>query len=578
MSLNRKHATLLLTRVCLISVLLTACANVMGGISKSAPNVAPTIEGTPKAPYDQQVYHLPTNGISTLDPAVASYAFSEQAVSLVFNGLVQLDDNLQIQPELARSWEISSDGLRWTFHLYSQLTFSDGTPLTSKDVAYSLDRALQATLKSTVSLNYLGLLKDADLLYAGKIKTIINDSILTPDANTIVLTLHQKAAYFLYALTYSTSYVVEKLLIDKYGNDKFIQHLGQGGGSGPFIVSQYTQQEIDFAPNPYYYNVKPLLQKVVMLTVSSPDIAYSLYQNGQLDTTNVPPDRLDEARQLTNEYSQAPSLSTTYFAMNFLAKPFDNLYIRQAFALSINRETINDTVFHKTKIPTYHIIPQGMVGYNLNLTGPVNLKDSKGSIPLARQRFQEGLKEEGWSDVSQMPPIKLTYSHNANTDKIITMAIQMWQNALGVNITPDPVDFSTASKEIQATANNPKGLQMWYFAWNADYPDPQDWISLNFDKGAAWNDMNYGQNNTADALQEQQVQQQIEQADVEANPTTRLLLYQSAEQQIINQVGWIPLYQGTDIHLLKPYVKGVVPNPLGITPPSDWASIYIAAH
>ncbi len=578
MSLNRKHATLLLTRVCLISVLLTACANVMGGISKSAPNVAPTIEGTPKAPYDQQVYHLPTNSISTLDPAVASDAFSEQAVSLVFNGLVQLDDNLQIQPELARSWEISSDGLRWTFHLYSQLTFSDGTPLTSKDVAYSLDRALQPTLKSTVSLNYLGLLKDADLLYAGKIKTIINDSILTPDANTIVLTLHQKAAYFLYALTYSTSYVVEKLLIDKYGNDTFIQHLGQGGGSGPFVVSQYTQQEIDFAPNPYYYNVKPLLQKVVMLTVSSPDIAYSLYQNGQLDTTNVPPDRLDEARQLTNEYSQAPSLSTTYFAMNFLAKPFDNLYIRQAFALSINRETINDTVFHKTKIPTYHIIPQGMVGYNLNLTGPVNLKDSKGSIPLARQRFQEGLKEEGWSDVSQMPPIKLTYSHNANTDKIITMAIQMWQNALGVNITPDPVDFSTASKEIQATANNPKGLQMWYFAWNADYPDPQDWISLNFDKGAAWNDMNYGQNNTADALQEQQVQQQIEQADVEANPTTRLLLYQSAEQQIINQVGWIPLYQGTNIHLLKPYVKGVVPNPLGITPPSDWASIYIAAH
>src|SRR5207237_2186234 len=113
------------------------------------------------------IYRFPTTGISTLDPAVASDAFSEQAVSLIFNGLVQLDDNLQIQPELAQSWERSVDGLLWTFHLRSHLTFSDGTPLTSKDVAYSLDRALQPTLKSTVSSNYLGLLKDADLLYAG---------------------------------------------------------------------------------------------------------------------------------------------------------------------------------------------------------------------------------------------------------------------------------------------------------------------------------------------------------------------------------------------------------------------------
>jgi oligopeptide transport system substrate-binding protein len=89
--------------------------------------------------------------------------------------------------------------------------------------------------------------------------------------------------------------------------------------------------------------------------------------------------------------------------------------------------------------------------------------------------------------------------------------------------------------------------------------------------------MNYGQNTTADALQEQQVQQQIERADVESNPTMRLQLYQSAEQQIINAVGWIPLFQSQDIHLQKPYLQGFVPNPI-TTPPSDWAHIYIAAH
>src|SRR5436309_9699729 len=198
---------------------------------------------------------------------------------MVFNGLVRFDDKLQIQPELAQSWVQSSDGLQWTFHLRPNLMFSDGTPLTSKDVAYSIDRVLQPSLKSDVGLYYLGLLQDADKLNAGKIKTIIGDSILTPDANTVILKTNRKAAYFLYTLTYPTSYVVEKRLIDKYGNDTFTQHLGEGGGSGPFIISQSTKQEIDYTPNPYYYNLKPRLQKVVIISVPSPDIAYTLYQN-----------------------------------------------------------------------------------------------------------------------------------------------------------------------------------------------------------------------------------------------------------------------------------------------------------
>jgi peptide/nickel transport system substrate-binding protein/oligopeptide transport system substrate-binding protein len=129
---------------------------------------------------------------------------------------------------------------------------------------------------------------------------------------------------------------------------------------------------------------------------------------------------------------------------------------------------------------------------------------------------------------------------------------------------------------VTSGARNTKGIQIWFMANNAT--TLSGWITGYFDKGSAWNAMNYGQNTTADALQEQQVQQQMERADVEENPTTRLLLYQSAEQQIINQVGWIPLYQKTNLSLLKPYVKGVVPNPLGETPPSDWAQIYIAVH
>jgi peptide/nickel transport system substrate-binding protein/oligopeptide transport system substrate-binding protein len=305
-----------------------------------------------------------------------------------------------------------------------------------------------------------------------------------------------------------------------------------------------------------------------------------MYQDGKLDSTGIPPDRLDEAKQRTNEYVQAPLLQIVYIATNFLAKPFDDLRIRQAFALAIQRDRIRYDVYKDTIIPTYHIIPQGMQGYSgSKLVGPFNVQDTNGNASVAQRLFQQGLREEGWSTVSQMPPIKFTYySGDPATDKVITLLIQMWQSVLGVNVTPDPVDFNKELAEIQTTINNPSGLQMWYLAWISDYPDPQDWISINFDKGAAQNAMNYGQSNTADANQEQIVQSEMERADAELDPTTRIQLYQDAEQQLVNQVAWIPLFQSTRRALVKPYIQGLVFNPLRVTPPTDWANIYIAQH
>ncbi len=457
----------LLIFVCLMTLLLTACSG-SPGISKSATNFpTPPVTGTPRAPYDQQVYRsfIGQEDITTLDPARVGDAASIQAIDMVFTGLVQIDDHLQVQPELAQSWESSSDGLQWTFHLRSHLTFSDGTPLTSKDVAYSIDRALQPATKSDVSLYYLRLIQDAKQLHSGQLTTLIGDSILTPDADTVILKLANKAAYFLYTLTYPCSYVIEKSLIDKYGNENFTEHLSEGGGAGPFIVLQYLhKQEIDFVPNANYYGLKPLLQKVVFFFMKTQNDTYQAYQDGKIDISSIPPDRFDEARRPPNEYFVIPNLLIVYFAMNFLVKPFDNLYIRQAFALSLNRETLNNTVYGGKSIPTYHIIPYGMAGYNPGLVGPANVKDTTGNISLAGQLFKTGLQEEGWSDVSQVPPIKITYPKSTKYDKLITLAIQMWMSALGVNVIPDPVDEITFLKEEGAAKDNNQGIQMWLYS------------------------------------------------------------------------------------------------------------------
>src|SRR3989440_2534029 len=179
-----------------------------------------TITAPQKAPASQQVFVDPEIGvadISTFDPGLSPDFASIAAIDMVFTGLVQLDDNQQVVPQMAQSWEVSSDGLTWTFHLRPNLHFSDGTPLTSSDVAYSLDRTLQPAEKSTTGPAYLALIKDSDKLNAGQIKTIIGDSLFTPDPNTIVIIANKKATYFLDALTYPCSYVVEKSLVQKYG-------------------------------------------------------------------------------------------------------------------------------------------------------------------------------------------------------------------------------------------------------------------------------------------------------------------------------------------------------------------------
>src|SRR5947209_10416962 len=220
--------------LCMLTLLLASCSLFGGNNTQSTQQV--------KAPPDKQIYIAPLAGISdisTFDPALANDPSSIAAIQMVFTGLVQLDDKANVQPQLAKTWNVSPDGLTWTFHLKPHLMFSDGTPLTSADVIYSIDRALQPATKSTVAPIYLDLIRDSDKLLAGRIQSLINDSLMAPDPNTVVIQTKKRAAYFLSMLTHTCSYVVEKSLIATY-EANFTDHLNLGGGAGPFKVMQYV--------------------------------------------------------------------------------------------------------------------------------------------------------------------------------------------------------------------------------------------------------------------------------------------------------------------------------------------------
>ena len=576
---RKKLTTMLLpTLIALMTLLVAAC-----GGTTTTPAANPTA-----APASQQIYRwaVPNSDIPTFDPGQSTDELSINAILLVYNGLVQLNDKLTIEPELAQSYDVSSDGLTYTFHLRSGLKFSDGTALTSADVAYSIDRALSPAISnlSGVSLTYLGLLKDAPGRTTGKVASLINDSIMTPDANTVVLKLSKGTAYFLEALAYPSSFVVEKKLIDKYGL-KFTDHLNEGGGSGPFKVMSYDHTTgIKLVRNDNYWGPKPKLAEIDQIFYKTSNTSYQAYLANQVDVTTVPSPEY-QAAKARSDFSQTPALTIYYMAMNYNAKPFDNIHIRQAFELALNKDAIIKAVWKGRFVPTCHIVPQGMPGYDTSLTCPDGAPTA-GDATKAKALFQQGLQEEGYSSASQLPPIKMTYeSGSPDLANEITTAIGMWQQVLGVTVGTATLDFGpllTAESatwcQTTYTKCTGKGLQMWSAGWGADYPDPQDWLTLQFGDGQPYNEFNYGNNPGSTVAQQQANQQAMDAADVATDNTSRMAAYNKAEQELVNEVAWLSLYQAPTARLRKSYVIGITPNAIGEIPPEDWANVYIASH
>lgn len=558
---------------CLIfALLLTSCS--LGG---STP------PKTGKAPGNQQILTEPlimlsgSSDLTTLDPAIAYDQNSLTAISMIYTGLVQLDDHMQVQPGLASSWSQSSDGLTWTFILHNGLKFSDGTPLTANDVAYSLDRALQPATKSSTAPIYLGIIKDSDKLLEGGISTLIDDSLQVVNSTTLKITLKTKAPYFLNMLTRASSYVVEKKLVQQYGS-AFTNNLTQGGGAGPFMVKQYDHgSKIVFVPNPNYYGPKPQLRQVIFPFYTQEAAAYNAYAKGQVDTAGVPLQALPGIASRP-DYHKVPQLWINYYTMNYKVAPFDNIHIRQAFALAIDKTSIASTVWKNTVIPTNHIIPQGMPGYNAKLTGPDGTTSLKGNPQQAQALLKQGLTEEKWTSASQIPPIKLTYASGSNFAQEVQAMITMWQHVLGVTVTANAVDSNTLLDDVSAATGNSQGLQMWGLSWVGEYPDPQDWLTRQFGDGSVFNNMNYGQNTSSDVALQLTLQKQLASADSNFQSSARLQSYQQAEQQLVNDVAWIPMEQVASVFLRQPYVTGIVDNGSGIIPPNDWANIYILQH
>ncbi len=528
----------------------------------------------------QQVLRYPldvgSSDIKTMDPALIQDSYSYFPISLVFPGLLTLDATGTPQPWAAASAPtFDQTANTYTFTVRSGLKWSDGTPIDANTFAYSINRSMSPCTASAVTY-YLFPVRDAQAFSTescatdgvtvnGTIKSLIGDSLLVPDNQTLIIKLTAPAPYFLQAMCYPTTFAQPQQLINQYGVKDWTNHLAAlRFGGNLFNVKTWDHQgHVDLVRNDTFWGTKPKLHEVDFTVYKTINAGYADYLDGRLDL-GVPPNDQYAAAKGRHDFHEVPYLSIIYYQPNFEKAPFDNLDARQAFAEAIDKEVIAKHVLQGSALATYHIVPQGMYGYDPNLVGPDGTTSLTGNQTAAKAAMAKYVAEACGGQIAKCPPVTLWDSSDPIIQTQDQAVVAMWQQAFpGYRIKTQFIDFNSLISQILSPTAEP---QIYGIPWIADYPDPQDWLSLQFEPGSI---NNYGHVNDAAA------NQLMAQADVNLDPTSRATEYNQAEQLLVTDIAWIPLYQQKTFYNLPSYVHAFAYDALGTIPLATWQSIYL---
>jgi oligopeptide transport system substrate-binding protein len=476
----------------------------------------------------------------TLDPHLTTDATSAQIIVEVFGGLVTIDKDLNVVPDLAESWDTSDGGRVYTFRLRPDAKFHNGKQVTAEDVRWSLERATNPLTESPVVDQYLGDIVGVDEKLNGDARTITGVRVI--DDQTIEITIDEAKSYFLAKLTYPTAFILDRENIEANPRNWF----RQPNGTGPFRLSEYKVGETLLLSRFENYHLGPAKLGEVELILSG-GTSMLMYENDEIHIAGVglaDLDRLlDPNNSLNSELKKAaPSFSIQYIGLNVNEPPLDDPKVRQALNLAIDKQEIATIVLGDQVVPASGILPPGFPGFNPNVNG----------YSFDPVRAKQLLRESKYGDnLDSIPPITITTagSFGANVSLDMEVVLQMWEKNLGISAEFQQTEFATFLKDLHK-----RRFQMFDIGWIADYPDPENFLDILFYSGSSNNHTNY--NNT-------EVDRLLLEARVETDDTVRFSIYNEVEQMILDDAPWIPLwYSGERYTLVKPNVHDYFQTPL----------------
>ncbi|GMQ78404.1 MAG: hypothetical protein BMS9Abin02_0911 [Anaerolineae bacterium] len=461
-------------------------------------------------------------------------------IGLLYSGLVRLSPDLQVEPDLAQSWTVSEDGTVYTFTLRDDLKFHSGKSITATDFQYSWERAADPKTDSTTAATYLGDILGVPEKLNGSAETI--EGVEVVDDRTLVVTLDSPKPYFLLKLTYPTSFVVDEGSVDLEDEEWVFQP----NASGPYTLMEvHEEAALIFERNENYHTLPSIPYVIYLLyRIGSP---ISLFESGELDQVYVWGEEAKRVSQpgdeLHDQWVSTTGLNTGFVALNNTMPPMDDPDVRRAFALAVNKEALNELVNEGTDLVAETILPPAMPGFSQELVEEManqSYDPEAARAALANSAYADGL-----------PPITLTVAGYGTTDRDdVNALVAGWQEVLGVEVNVeylDPEDFTRAARQNHG--------HMVVYGWNADYPDPENFLDTLFHSDSEFNVSGYS-NPEIDAL--------LEAARTEQDPGRRLALYQEIEAMLLADGAAIPLDHSLYDALVSPRLNGFVLAPSGV--------------
>jgi len=476
----------------------------------------------------------------TFDPAMCQDVETNQMLQQAYEGLVQYDTQNKVVPCLAEKWDISPDGLTYTFHLRPNVKFQNGSPVTADDAAYSILRTLNPKLSSPVAPEYLSDIQGAMDVYNGKATTVSGIKVLDP--LTLAITITKPKAYWVDTLTYPTGWVESKAIAEKEGTHPLSEADAEAGaGTGPFRVTRFLKdQQVEFTTNPAYWDGAPKIAGQVMRIIINPGTRHEEFAAGNLDVMrglqigDLETDKADPV--LKPRIQLWPRAGINYLALNeSVYPPFKDPRIRAAFAYATDKQKISDVVTKGVYPIAQDILPRGIPGGDPKFTG----------LPYDPAKAKALLAAAGFPDGKGLPPLDVYCTEKIPLAlKTIDILRQMYAQNLGVTINERPMEQGSLIASIDKNTAVPGFLLGWY----ADYLDPQDFYSLLLSSKSPENHTGYS---------DPQFDSLCARADVERDPAKRTDLYRQAATLVSQAPPRIPLYYAVDPELVSSRVSGL---------------------
>lgn len=503
-----------------------------------------------------QTLHVGTGGEpSELDPHLINAPPDYRVIHAFFEGLTRLDPvKIEPRPAVAERWEISTDGLTFTFHLRANARWSNGDPVTADDFVFSFRRALSPALGSQYTMLF-NAVAGAEAFAAGKLTDFSQVGFSAPDPRTLVIRLARPTPYFLALITGNPVWFpVHRATIERSGK---IDQRGTGWtrpdrfvGNGAFVLKEWRpNQRIIAAKSPTYWDAANVrLNAVHFHPIDNAEAEERAFRAGQLHVTRgVPQSRVGAYRaEKSPLLAITPELNVRFINANTKRPPLDDARVRRALSLALDRTRYCERILNGTEGPAFNCVPSGMPGYEKS--SAVFTEDAAKARSL--------LAEAGFPGGKGFP--KLTLGLATGGLELAEALQESWRTVLSIDVILQTSESRQHWSNLQL-----KQYDLSIGGWIADYPDASTFLDLFVSDGGwnftHWSDRSYDALLTASAA--------------ELDPARRRETLQQAEARLLEQMPIIPLTFSRTRTLIQPSVRDW---PLNVLDRPDFKSTWLA--